>query len=367
MRNITCFSANTVAQFEGKYENMLQFNELLIDTSNKVYDKYSKDEANKIIRNQFNNLLGIDFKAAKPMERRQAYRAKRIEVAQLIEDTLVDRMNSGWNAANARFMEYVDDRNIAEGDTNEFFVADNSLLTVSRFAGNHNDIVRQNVRPGVSFRVDTDWYVVKVYTDYEMFMLGKIDWAELIDRIYRSIDDYRYSELYTAFMSMDKSLPTDMILDTPLTEQTKDNVVDLIEAVKAVTGRDVLLVGTKSAILKLQRTVNYNMFSEAMKDEMHQRGSLAMWEGYDCLALDRVNKTGTRESVFSAEDNKKIFILPVDPEFKPIKRVNAGEVIYTEANTTGSENMDMTMTGDVRYQEGIGVVINELFGKIKIQ
>ena len=198
-------------------------------------------------------------------------------------------------------------------------------------------------------------------------MLGKIDWAELIDRIYRSIDDYRYSELYTAFMSMDKSLPTDMILDTPLTEQTKDNVVDLIEAVKAVTGRDVLLVGTKSAILKLQRTVNYNMFSDAMKDEMHQRGSLAMWEGYDCLALDRVNKTGTRESVFSAEDNKKIFILPVDPDFKPIKRVNAGEVIYTEANTTGSENMDMTMTGDVRYQEGIGVVINELFGEIKIQ
>ena len=146
MRNITCFNANTVAQFEGKYENMLQFNELLIDTSNKVYDKYSKDEANKIIRNQFNNLLGIDFKAAKPMERRQSYRAKRIEIAQLIEDTLVDRMNSGWNAANARFMEYVDDRNIAEGDTNEFFVADNSLLTVSRFAGNHNDIDDYSVR-----------------------------------------------------------------------------------------------------------------------------------------------------------------------------------------------------------------------------
>ena len=49
-------------------------------------------------------------------------------------------MNSGWNSGNARFMDLVQEINIANGDQNEFYVEDNSLLQVSRFAGNHHDV-----------------------------------------------------------------------------------------------------------------------------------------------------------------------------------------------------------------------------------
>ena len=186
----------------------------------------------------------------------------------------------------------------------------------------------------------------------------------MVDRIYRSIEEYRYSALYTAFMSADQSLPTDMILETPVTEATKDAIIEHIEAVKATTGKDVILIGTRTAIQKLQNTINYNMFSNDMKNEKNQNGILGMWEGYECLALSRVNKAGTRDSVFSADDNKKIFVMPVggDPF---IKRVNEGDVMYTEAGMDGS-TMDMTATADVRYKEGIGVVISDLFGEIKI-
>lgn len=186
----------------------------------------------------------------------------------------------------------------------------------------------------------------------------------MVDRMYRSIEEYRYSALYTAFMSMDKSLPTDMILESAVSESTKDALIDHIEAIKAVTGKDVVLVGTRTAIQKLQSTVSYNMWSNDMKNERYQNGILGLWEGYECVALSRVNKAGTRDSVFSADDNKKIFILPVNGE-KMIKRVNEGDVIYTEAGMDGT-TMDMTATADIRYKEGIGVVINELFGEIKI-
>lgn len=365
MRDITCFSNNVIAQFDNNYDNMLQFNEVILDASHEVFDKYSKEETNTIIRNQFNRIMGIDFKLATPMKRRQAWRDHGRELASLIEDVVLDKMQSGWNAANARFMEYVEEVNIADGDKNEFYVADNSLLQVSRFAGNHHDVIRQAVKPGKAFSVDTSWYVIKVYADYELFMLGKIDFTTLVDRMYRSIEDYRYSALYTAFMSMDASLPTDMILETAVSESTKDNIIDKIEAVKAATGYDVLLVGTRTAIQKLQSTVNYNMWSNDMKNERNQNGLLGLWEGYTCVPLSRVNKTGTRDSVFSDEDNKKIFILPIDPDFKPIKRVNEGDVVYTEAGMDGS-TMDMTATVDIRYKEGIGVVINQLFGEIKI-
>lgn len=146
MRDITCFSANTVAQFENNYDNMLQFNELALNASHDVFDKYSKEETSTIIRNQFNKILGIDFKTATPMKRRQAWRDHGREVASLIEDVILDKMVSGWNAANARFMEYVEEINIADGDKNEFYVEDNSLLQVSKFAGNHHDINSYSVR-----------------------------------------------------------------------------------------------------------------------------------------------------------------------------------------------------------------------------
>lgn len=195
--------------------------------------------------------------------------------------------------------------------------------------------------------------------------MGKIDFPELVNRMYRSIEQFRYGALYENFMSMDKSLPTDMILETALSETTKDSVIEHIEYVKSVTGRDVLLVGTRPAIQKLQGTVSYNMFSNDMKNERNQKGILANWEGYECLALDRVNKAGTKESVFSADDNKKIFIMPVDPDNKPIKRVNEGDVIYFENGMNG-ERKDMTLDAELAYQEGIAVVINELFGEVKI-
>ena len=184
--------------------------------------------------------------------------------------------------------------------------------------------------------------------------------------MYTTIEQYRYGALFTAFMSMDESLPTDMIFETPVTESTKDAIIEHIEAIKAVTGKDAILVGTRQAIQKLQNTVNYNLFSDSMKEERHQNGILGMWEGYDCLALSRVNKAGTRESVFSADDQKKIYIMPVDPDRPPIKRVNEGEVMYYETGMDGLKK-DMTVDAEIAYQEGIGIVINELFGEIKIK
>ena len=364
MKNITYFSANTLAQFDNDYNNMVTFNSLMLDASHRVYDKYSKDETQTILRNQFDKIMGINFKEANTMRRRQAWRDHNKEIATLIEDTIADKMNSGWNPANARFMEYVDDRNLAEGDQAEFFVEDNSLLTVSRFAGNHHDIIRQAVKPGKAFTIETSFYGVKVYADFVLFQTGRIDFAELVDKMYKSIEEYRYSALYTAFMSMDESLPTDMIHECAISEATKDEIIAHIELVASVTGRDVILVGAKPAIQKLQSTVNYNLFSDAMKDERNKNGVLGNWEGYECLPLARVNKAGTRDNVFSAEDQKKIFILPVDPEFKPIKRVNEGDVMYYETGMDGLKK-DMTVDAEVVYKEGIGIVIIELFGEIK--
>jgi hypothetical protein len=143
MRDITCFSANTLAQFENNYDNMLQFNELMLNASHGVYTNYSKEETDTMIRNQADKILGINWATATPMKRRQAWRDHGKEFASLLEDVILDKMVSGHNA-DAKFMEFVDERNLALGDTEEFYVQDTSLLQVSKFAGNHHDINLNN-------------------------------------------------------------------------------------------------------------------------------------------------------------------------------------------------------------------------------
>lgn len=196
-------------------------------------------------------------------------------------------------------------------------------------------------------------------------MLGKIDFPRLVQKMYEAIETYRMAALYTAFKGLDSVIPTNYVLGSAVSAATIPALVEHIEFIKSVTGKDVVLVGARPAIQKLQSSVSYDIYSDAMKGEKNQKGILGMWEGYTCLPLDRVNKVGTTENVFTAEDNKKIYILPVDPDFKPIKRVNEGDVMYFESGMDGSKK-DMTIDAELTYWEGIGVIVNMAFGEIKI-
>lgn len=141
MREMSYFSTNVVTKFDNNYDNMVEFNTLLMNAAHEVYDKYNKEETERIIRNQFNAICGVaDFKALTTMQQRQVWREHGKEIASLVENVIADKMKSGWNEANAKFMQFVKEINIADGDQNEFYVEDNSLLQVSRFAGDHLDV-----------------------------------------------------------------------------------------------------------------------------------------------------------------------------------------------------------------------------------
>lgn len=362
MLNLMNFSANVISAFENSNDNFVKFDNLIMDASHGIYKDYTKEEVSDIVRNQFDRVMGINFKEASRKERRQAWRDHGKEIASLIENILVDKTVSGWNDGNAFFENYVEQVNTGAGDMNEFYVDDNSLLTVSKFAGSHQDIIRQALKPGKAFTIDTEWHAIKVYADFQMFMLGRIDFAKLVDRMYESVVTDRRAALYSAFMSIDTSLPSDMILQTAISAATVATIIEHIELVRSVTGKDVLLVGSKVAISKLQGTVSYDLYSDDMKNERYETGTLGKWEGYDVYAIPRVNALGTRTNIL---DNTKIYIMPVDSDFKPIKLVVSGDMEFVEDTDTLARK-DRTVEAAIYYEEGIGVVINELFGEIKI-
>lgn len=114
-----------------------EFSQLMFDTGMGV-PKVDANDANNKIREIMFSILGVDNSSSRK-ELRKAIRRHREEVFEVIEETVENLLVSGWGS-NPFFNEFVEIKNMNDGDTNEFYVADDVILTVSELSGNHHDI-----------------------------------------------------------------------------------------------------------------------------------------------------------------------------------------------------------------------------------
>lgn len=135
MRRINFSNDNTKAVFA--VNSYSDFSKLMFDTARGM-EKVSKDEANEKIREIMFQVLGVD-KDADTKTIRKAIRRNKVAVYEVIEETIDNLLVSGWGD-NPFFNDYVEMRNMNAGDTNEFYVPGEMILTVSKLAGNHHDI-----------------------------------------------------------------------------------------------------------------------------------------------------------------------------------------------------------------------------------
>ena len=143
--NFFNFSATVKDAFENDETKYVGFSQLLKDSAKGVYEAgITKADADKQIRDTFRVIMGVDEKAS-AKEIRKAIRRNKNEIFEVIEDTIEDLLTSGWQE-NEFFKEYVETKNLALGDENEFYVDDVSVLTVSEVSGNHHNLNYNRVR-----------------------------------------------------------------------------------------------------------------------------------------------------------------------------------------------------------------------------
>lgn len=335
----------------------MDFSALMLDTANKKVKQYSTEDANDAIRKQFAAVLGVPVDADRKTLRK-AIRRNQPAVFELLEETLENLLVSGWGD-NPFFQEWVDQRNLADGDANEFYVEEISMLTVSRFSGNHHDLIRQKLGIGESFSVKTDWYGIKIYEEFELFQAGRRDFATMITKVYEAFDRKINDMIYEAFMSADEKLPTDLKITAPL-EAAK--LIEAVQGLETDTGKEVVIAGTKAALSQVVALSPSAWISQKMKDERNTTGLTGNFEGIRLMVIPQVNEIGTRNKKL---DNEKLLLMPVDPDNKPIKVVNEGEA-YVKQIADGDTNQDMTYEYELMQKLGVNVVINQLFGTYKI-
>lgn len=333
---------------------MNDFTKLMIDTGKGSVEQYSVASGNEAIRKRFSTILGIE-QGTKGKQLRKAMRKHKVEVYEIIEETLTSLISTGWGD-NEFFQTLVEERNLEDGDQNSFYTVDDAVLTVSKFSGNHHDLDRVKLNMGEEYSIKTSWYGVKVFEEWERFMAGKIDWASFINKLYESLN-YKVSDmLFSTFAGL--SLETGTYVGSGALDDSTP-ILALAEKLEAKTRKPIMFVGTKTALSKLDK-LSQNWASNSMKDEKNLNGFLGNFMGYPTMAISQTMRPD--ESLVYSND--VIYLIPMGDD-KPIKYVNEGDIQYKEVSD-GTSNRDQTIEAEVQVKMGFAWVAGTSYGAYNI-
>ena len=314
-----------------------------VDTSAGSMDDVMRDRFNKDI------LHGEKYNY-------RTYRKYKNDIFEILETVLDQTLPEGWSE-NEFFNRFVETVRVDLGDKNEFYAEDNGNFIVSKFSGNHWDTIRERMDMGKSFSIETSWWEVHFYNEFERFMKNIDSWTKLMDKARKSFLQAFQNAVYAAFADMADMAPEGFVGHGALSTDTeRDNLLELIEKVETANGVKPVLVGTGAALRKLQKNIDENWIPESAKEERKRNGVISSWEGYDLMPIPQVFKQGTFDFALSTTK-----ILIVATNAKPIKSVFEGDSRLKET-TDNRENMDMTLEGQIQVKAGLAAVTSDVIG-----
>ena len=371
MMTFSTQNLNNVFAEEGKYDNfkklcfnLVRGNDIYEYDENGVERRVSKSEANKAIRKVFMDVCGLsedDLKSNK--KRRRAEQAHQREIFEIIEEEIDFKINEGFQESEW-FNAFVDNRNLALGDAQEFTTESKALFVVGDYSGDNHDITMQQLPVGQSETVKTSPKTIKIGKDIDLIVLGRVDFTSWVDKIAQSYIQYVQGMVYAMVDTAAGRLPALFKGTGTLASGTKDDFDAIIEAVGAYNGGDVVIMGTKTALKKITALADVDWANLAQKDAIANTGRLGMYEGTTLIEIPQRVKTGSTTGEYLISNNV-LLIMPVT-EDKFIKFVDEGETEIFEVTEKG-QLVDDFETYEVSRRMGAAVVLGQYFGQWKFQ
>lgn len=306
------------------------------------------------LRNAFYDLLGTT-EITKKMLKRNTNKELVFEVlTEVITENFLKSVEQ-----DEFFTQFVEYKNIELGDTNEFYVEDDGILTVSEHSGNHWNIRRQKLEGGTRFPVATKAYSIGVYADFYAFLTGRVSFEKLIAKTSQALRLKFYEEIAASFASGAAQLPAQFQASGVYSEQ---DLIELHDHVQASSGSNPIIFGTKSALAKITSGLAVEWYSNEMKNERNSTGRIGTYLGMTLVELPVVHKAGTFDFAY---DNNQLLVLPNNND-RFIKFVWEGdeEIKQTENQR---ENNDMNHEYLYITRFGTSVVFSSLFGLYNLQ
>ena len=325
-------------------------------------------EANEALARFSREELGLNERSTDREIKRALKSQKGIEYMQVIEEVVDYKIKTGWQD-NEFFNKFVESRNLAEGDKNEFWVDQDVILTVARVSGDHHDLTVQRLGAGSSTSLPMSVFAIKVGAFIKDFLLGRKDWSQFTDAVAVAYVKKIQDELYTEFMAASQQIPATSQFNKTgvLSAATKDVLDTLIEDVSMANNNvPVVIMGTKTALKKLNGLVEYGnavtWVADSQKESIAHTGLIGDYEGTELMEIPQ--RFANNDIATKLVDNTKLLIMPL-VETKPVKFVDGGETEVTVDQI--AQTMDDRQTYEVTRRMGIGTYITNYFGVWTIQ
>lgn len=330
----------------------MEDNKILVELARDVYknkfshEKYSANEATEVLRNKF-----IDLNGGSKTLNYKALRRNGAEMFEIIEEILQVTVLEGLPDDNF-FSQFVEDKNLARGDQNSFYVPDNTMLVVSEIADGTQALRRQRLDVGTNVPIPTTLKGIKIFEHLSRLISGRVDFNEMLEQIEKAFRVKINNDVYDAFVGSFTSLPAGFTTSGSFDESA---MIDIIEHVEAASGKQAILAGTRKAL----RKVATGLVSDSAKEDVYRMGYYGSFNGTPMVRIRQVHNVGTYTFKLSEDD---IYVVTTDE--KPVKFVTEGEALIVTGDALG--NMDLTQDYFFAIMYGLGVVITDLYGKYEI-
>lgn len=295
-----------------------------------IEDKtYTNTDAEEVLRQAL-----IDANGGSTSFDYKSLRRNKVAIFEIIEELVTLIIQDGITGS-AFWDAFVDYRNLALGDKNEFYADDDSEFVVCEVAEGNSTPRRQRLGARNKASVNTTVHMIRMYDYFARFMAGRIDWAQLCAKVAEAFQKAIWADIYAAFSGITSgdiigSSGTYLVTGT----WDEDDLIDLVAHVEAATGSKAKIFGTKQTLKKITTSI----VSNSAKEDTYNQGYIGKFYGTDVFEIPQVHKPGTDTFAVDPSSNT-IHVIAGDDKF--IKFVTEGETLIDDRDWT--EQADMSI------------------------
>ena len=307
----------------------------------------SEDEANQLIRKAVLKAAGCENGWDSYLFQHNKHLVFKL-LSEILEEVVGEQIMQ-------QYENWVDFRSVALGDTIEFRVPNKDLFEVGIVADGTDNLRRQRIMHG-KVAMQSFQLGIKIYEEYMMFVMGRIDWADMVNRVAKSVEN-------ALMRIIVKGIETAYV---PVGNEkygfagtySDDEVLRVAENVQAKTGLRPVIYGSKSALANLRKS-SAALWSEAEKEEVRRAGHVGLFNGYECVEIP---------NFMDKDDNlvlnqNMLFVIPEGT--KIIKLLNEGNAeIYEVTDQHARADQQIEYQYMSRWQ--LGVLKSNVYGVIVI-
>lgn len=250
------------------------------------------------------------------------------------------------------FTNFVDYRNIAEGDKAVFRTENTKPFMVSKIGRGNQAIARQRIGATGQIEVPTMPRAVRVSEHISRILAGRVDFASFISLVAKSVQQQQYADIYDVFLTLAQTTPgmyNEVVYSGSYNEKSILSVIKHVEADN--NGAQASIIGPADALRRLQMTT----LADDAKSDLYNVGYFGKFYGTPAYSVKPRYKAGTHQ--FLWPDNR---LYVVSSKEKWIKFVTEG-VGYMELRNF-TENFDMTNEYWYITQYGIAILLSHAIG-----